>query len=45
MNGDPGNLPALLRYREMTANPILACRDGEGLILASGLVEIFGALL
>ena len=45
LNDDPGYLPALLRYSETTANSILACRDGEGLILGNGLVEIFGAPL
>ncbi|MBY5535253.1 type 1 glutamine amidotransferase-like domain-containing protein [Rhizobium leguminosarum] len=45
LNDDPGYLSALLRYSEMTVTPILACRDGEGLILGNGLVEIFGAPL
>ncbi|MBY3053846.1 Type 1 glutamine amidotransferase-like domain-containing protein [Rhizobium laguerreae] len=45
LNDDPGYLSALLRYSETTATPILACRDGEGLILGNGLVEIFGAPL
>ncbi len=45
MNDDPGYLPSLLRYGEATANYILACRDGEGLILGNGLVEVFGAPL
>ncbi|NKL09405.1 Type 1 glutamine amidotransferase-like domain-containing protein [Rhizobium leguminosarum] len=45
LNGDPGYFSALLRYSETTATPILACRDGEGLILGNGLVEIFGAPL
>ncbi|MDC9834275.1 Type 1 glutamine amidotransferase-like domain-containing protein [Rhizobium binxianense] len=45
LNDDPDYLPALLRYSETTANSILACRDGEGLILGNGLVEIFGAPL
>ncbi|MBY3152415.1 type 1 glutamine amidotransferase-like domain-containing protein [Rhizobium laguerreae] len=45
LNDDPGYLSALLRCSETTATPILACRDGEGLILGNGLVEIFGAPL
>ncbi|MGR9247389.1 Type 1 glutamine amidotransferase-like domain-containing protein [Rhizobium leguminosarum] len=45
LNDDPGYLSALLRYSETTATPIFACRDGEGLILGNGLVEIFGAPL
>ncbi|NYT31743.1 Type 1 glutamine amidotransferase-like domain-containing protein [Rhizobium sp. WYCCWR 11128] len=45
LNDDPGYLSALLRYSETTARPILACRDGEGLILGNGFVEIFGAPL
>ncbi|MBY5398011.1 Type 1 glutamine amidotransferase-like domain-containing protein [Rhizobium leguminosarum] len=45
LNDDPGYLSALLRYSETTATPILACRDGEGLILGNGLIEIFGAPL
>ncbi|MCA2408649.1 Type 1 glutamine amidotransferase-like domain-containing protein [Rhizobium leguminosarum bv. viciae 248] len=45
LNDDPGYLSALLRYSEATVIPILACRDGEGLILGNGLVEIFGAPL
>ncbi|WP_163882508.1 Type 1 glutamine amidotransferase-like domain-containing protein [Rhizobium laguerreae] len=45
LNGDPGYFSALLRYSETTATPILACRDGEDLILGNGLVEIFGAPL
>ncbi|EJC80604.1 peptidase E [Rhizobium leguminosarum bv. trifolii WSM2297] len=45
LNDDPGYLPALLRYSETTVIPILACRDGEGLILGNGLVEIFGTPL
>ena len=45
LNDDPGYLSALLRYSETTATPILTCRDGEGLILGNGLVEIFGAPL
>ncbi|MBY4609714.1 Type 1 glutamine amidotransferase-like domain-containing protein [Rhizobium sp. 9T] len=45
VNDGPGYLPSLLRYSETTANRILACRDGEGLILGNGLVEVFGAPL
>ncbi|NEJ21675.1 peptidase E [Rhizobium leguminosarum] len=45
LNDDPGYISALLRYSETTATPILACRDGEGVILGNGLVEIFGAPL
>ncbi|MBY5814351.1 type 1 glutamine amidotransferase-like domain-containing protein [Rhizobium leguminosarum] len=45
LNDDSGYLSALLRYSETTVTPILACRDGEGLILGNGLVEIFGAPL
>ncbi|MBX4925086.1 Type 1 glutamine amidotransferase-like domain-containing protein [Rhizobium binae] len=45
LNDDPGYFPALLRYSETTANPIVACRDGEGQIVGNGLVEVFGAPL
>ncbi|ULR45108.1 hypothetical protein MHI61_07745 [Rhizobium sp. K102] len=45
VNDDPDYLPSLLRYSERTANLIPACRDGEGLILGNGLVEVFGAPL
>ena len=45
LNDDPGYLPALLRYSETMVNSIVACRDGEGLIVGNGLVEVFGAPL
>jgi len=45
LDDDPGYFSALLRYSETTATPILACRDGEGVIISNGLVEIFGAPL
>ena len=45
LNCDPAYLPALLSYSQLTCNPIVACRDGEGLILGNGLIEVFGAPL
>jgi dipeptidase E len=45
LNEDERFLPALLRYSETITNPVVACRDGEGLIVGNGTVEIFGAPL
>jgi dipeptidase E len=42
LNEDESFLPKLLRYSETTPNRIVACRDGEGLIVHSDGVEIFG---
>jgi dipeptidase E len=45
LNEDERFLPALLHYSETISHPIVACRDGEGLIVGNGTVEIFGAPL
>ena len=42
LNEDERFLPALLRYSETITNHIVACRDGEGLIVHKDGVEIFG---
>ncbi|WP_413709982.1 Type 1 glutamine amidotransferase-like domain-containing protein [Rhizobium sp. Rhizsp82] len=42
LNEDESFLPKLLRYSEMISHPVVACRDGEGLIVHSDGVEIFG---
>jgi dipeptidase E len=42
LNEDERFLPALLRYSETITNRIVACRDGEGLIVHKDGVEIFG---
>lgn len=42
LNEDERYLPALLRYSETITNRIVACRDGEGLIVHKDGVEIFG---
>jgi dipeptidase E len=35
----------LVRPSAVTSSRIIACRDGEGLILANGVVEVFGVPL
>ena len=42
LNEDESFLPKLLRYSEMISHPVVACRDGEGLIVHNDGVEIFG---
>ena len=42
LNEDESFLPKLLRYSETITHRIVACRDGEGLIVHSDGVEIFG---
>ncbi|MFP3520862.1 hypothetical protein SB766_32245, partial [Pseudomonas sp. SIMBA_077] len=42
LNEDERFLPALLCYSETITNRIVACRDGEGLIVHKDGVEIFG---
>ncbi|MGV2101712.1 Type 1 glutamine amidotransferase-like domain-containing protein [Rhizobium sp. 21-4511-3d] len=42
LNEDESFLPKLLRYSATISHPVVACRDGEGLIVHSDGVEIFG---
>lgn len=40
---DPaGHTAELARYSARTINPIIACRDGEGVVVSDGRVECFG---
>lgn len=42
LNEDDRYLPALLGYSESITTPIVACRDGEGLIVEDNSVHVFG---
>ncbi|WJH39018.1 Type 1 glutamine amidotransferase-like domain-containing protein [Aliirhizobium terrae] len=42
LNGKPNFLPDLVRYSKATPRPIIACNDGDGLIVSAGQVELIG---
>lgn len=42
LNADPDFLPALVRYSRQTVRPIIACRDGDGILVDRGRVEFVG---
>lgn len=42
---EASHLADLLRYSRSTTNPIIACRDGEGVVLTGGRVDCFGTPL
>ncbi len=42
LGDDDGYLPALLRYSLSTPRPILACNDGDGIVVSGGRIECFG---
>ncbi|MCF3641396.1 Type 1 glutamine amidotransferase-like domain-containing protein [Rhizobium sp. TRM95111] len=42
LGGKPAYLPELLRYSRLTSRPIVACRDGDGLVVTEGRVECIG---
>ncbi|MBK5570864.1 Type 1 glutamine amidotransferase-like domain-containing protein [Ensifer sp. 2YAB10] len=42
LGDDDSYLPALLRYSLSTLRPIVACNDGEGIVVSDGRIECFG---
>lgn len=42
LSSNPAFLPALIRYSRYTARPIIACNDGDGLIVTNGNVCCVG---
>ncbi|MFK3963413.1 Type 1 glutamine amidotransferase-like domain-containing protein [Ensifer adhaerens] len=42
LSDDKSYLPALLRYSLSTPRPILACNDGDGIVVADGRIECLG---
>jgi dipeptidase E len=42
LNGKPNYLPELVRYSRETPRPIVACNDGDGVIVSQGQVELIG---
>jgi len=42
LSDDDTYLPALLRYSTHTARPIVACNDGDGIVVTGRRVECFG---
>ncbi|WP_077960614.1 Type 1 glutamine amidotransferase-like domain-containing protein [Ensifer adhaerens] len=42
LGDDESYLPALLRYSLSTSRPILACNDGDGIVVSGGRIECFG---
>ncbi|SFB09732.1 dipeptidase E [Rhizobium sp. NFR07] len=42
LNGKPNFLPDLVRYSRHTLRPIIACNDGDGLVVSQGQVELIG---
>ncbi len=42
LSDDDTHLPALLRYSTHTAQPIVACNDGDGIVVTGRRVECFG---
>lgn len=42
LNGRQSLLPDLIRYSKTTPRPIIACNDGDGLIVSAGQVELIG---
>ncbi|WP_429806790.1 Type 1 glutamine amidotransferase-like domain-containing protein [Ensifer sp. B1-9] len=42
LNDDDTYLPALLRYSTHTARPIVACNDGDGIVVTGGRIECIG---
>ncbi|MCY1304495.1 hypothetical protein D9M70_542530 [compost metagenome] len=42
LSDDDTYLPALLRYSTHTAQPIVACNDGDGIVVTGRRVECFG---
>lgn len=42
LNADPAFLPALVRYSRHAVRPIIACRDGDGILVDRGRVEFVG---
>jgi dipeptidase E len=45
LDADPAFLPALIRYSRRTIRPIIACRDGEGVLVDRDRVEFVGGPL
>lgn len=45
LNDDDTYLPALLRYSTHTARPIVACNDGDGIVVTGGRIECIGCPL
>jgi len=45
LNDDAAYLPQLVRYSRHTARPIVACNDGDGIVVSNGVVEWIGSPL
>lgn len=45
LNDDNAYLPALLRYSASLLRPIVACNDGDGIVVAGGQIECTGSPL
>lgn len=45
LNDDEAYLPTLLRYSSLTVRPILACNDGDGVVVTDGRIECLGSPL
>ncbi|MCK3776153.1 Type 1 glutamine amidotransferase-like domain-containing protein [Ensifer sesbaniae] len=45
LNDDDAYLPALLRYSALLLRPIVACNDGDGIIVTGGRIECLGSPL
>jgi dipeptidase E len=45
LNADPNYLSELLRYNKISSSPIVACNDGDGVVVRNGKVEFIGAPL
>ncbi len=42
MNSNPSYLPALVEYSTQTPRPIIACNDGDGLVVTNGWIVCIG---
>lgn len=45
LNDDEAYLPTLLRYSTHTPRPIVACNDGDGVVVTGGTIECIGSPL
>lgn len=45
LNGDAAYLPELVRYSRLITRPIIACNDGDGIVVSGRLVEWIGSPL
>jgi dipeptidase E len=45
LQAKPSYLPDLLRYSTLTPRPIIACPDGDGVVVTNGIAECIGDVL